>query len=234
MSTLINTTTAMVSWIEPTSSGQPLDDNPDHPFGYYGIDKEPALVIYRFIAGTIISICEFNVSVYEALNTSPQIICPETVTVPSLDNNIGNFAAWTDPTCSDTEQADVSLITTCDQQSGNFFSGAQTYNVTCTCTDNGGLLAICTFDVIIGENAIVSTPAAVLIHAKMLAPVCPQLMISSPVYAPLDSQVMFVKRAHCTPMFMNPVRSTPPPPNLYKLTQTVEGYFLLCIMALLG
>lgn len=84
-----------------------------------------------------------------ATNTAPQITCPATVTVQSLANNIGNFATWTDATCTDLEQADDLLITSCSEQSGSFFNGVQSNSVTCTCRDNGNLISACTFNVII-------------------------------------------------------------------------------------
>ncbi|KAJ8034242.1 Hyalin [Holothuria leucospilota] len=90
----------------------------------------------------------------ETANTPPVITCPAPVTVFSLANNVGNTASWADPTCTDLEQDDITLTTSCNPMSGSFFSGVQSNTVTCTCTDNDGLSDTCVFSVTVEISSL--------------------------------------------------------------------------------
>ena len=81
------------------------------------------------------------------------VTCPLSVTVSSLVSNVGNVASWAPPTCTDLDQNDNTLTTSCNPVSGFFFSGVGSNSVTCTCTDNGGLSDTCVFTVTVeGKN----------------------------------------------------------------------------------
>ncbi|KAJ8021299.1 Hyalin [Holothuria leucospilota] len=107
-------------------------------------------------SGGLSSECDFNVVVVEQ-NTPPSTpVCPTVSPVISLDDNIGNFVSWTIGACTDTQ--DGSITPVCDPVSGSFFSVGST-QVTCTCTDSGGLSSQCTFNVVVFEqNTPPSTP----------------------------------------------------------------------------
>ncbi|KAJ8041493.1 Hyalin [Holothuria leucospilota] len=92
--------------------------------------------------------CTFPVTIV-GLDVPPVITCPDPVTVTSQASNVGNTAAWDEPSCSGADDGSIT-ISLCVPMSGSFF-GVGENTVTCTCTDSGGLSDECTFPVTVED-----------------------------------------------------------------------------------
>ncbi|KAJ8034394.1 Hyalin [Holothuria leucospilota] len=173
VTSLANNVGNTASWADPTCTDSEQNDitlaincNPVSGSFFSGVQSNSVTCTCTDNGG-LSDTCVFTVTV-ETANTPPVITCPAPVTVTSLANNVGNTASWSDPTCTDSEQNDVTLALNCNPVSGSFFSGVQSNSVTCTCTDNGGLSDTCVFTVTVETaNAppVITCPAPVTVDS---------------------------------------------------------------------
>ncbi|KAJ8034326.1 Neurogenic locus Notch protein [Holothuria leucospilota] len=102
---------------------------------------------YRDPAGNTAS-CEFQITVLPStpVNTPPSApVCP-TVTETAAAGQTLAVVFYDTIVCADDQQG--SIVAACTQPSGSSFPIGQS-QVSCTCTDNGGLTNGCTFNVVV-------------------------------------------------------------------------------------
>ncbi|PIK57660.1 hypothetical protein BSL78_05435 [Apostichopus japonicus] len=91
-------------------------------------------------------------------NTLPVITCPPDVSQVSLAGDVGSVVNFGPASCLDSEDPPGTIFGVCDRQTGAFFPGVGTTQVSCTCTDSAGGSDSCVFNVVVSPVAGTGTP----------------------------------------------------------------------------